>query len=50
MTACMRIQLMTTLMFTSLVQVGYNNKEQHWIVRNSWGPGFGDNGYFKVRA
>jgi len=25
---------------------GYNNTKKHWIVRNSWGPLWGDKGYF----
>jgi hypothetical protein len=32
-----------------LPQVGYNNKDGYWIARNSWGQGFADAGYFKVR-
>ncbi len=26
--------------------VGYDDSKQAWIVRNSWGTGFGDSGYF----
>lgn len=26
--------------------VGYNDQEQHFIARNSWGVGWGDQGYF----
>ena len=26
--------------------VGFDDKQQHFIVRNSWGVGWGDNGYF----
>ena len=31
------------------VIVGYDDAEGVWIVRNSWGPGWNINGYFKVR-
>lgn len=26
--------------------VGYDDAKQHWIMRNSWGPDWGDEGYF----
>jgi C1A family cysteine protease len=26
--------------------VGYSNPQSCYIVRNSWGPGWGDKGYF----
>ena len=26
--------------------VGYDDEKQHWIMQNSWGPDWGDNGYF----
>ncbi len=32
----------------AMLLVGYDMPNQHWIVRNSWGAGFGDNGYFRV--
>ncbi len=32
----------------SVVITGYNETEDYWIVRNSYGPGWGDDGYFKV--
>ena len=28
--------------------VGYNDSEQCWICKNSWGTGWGDNGWFKI--
>jgi hypothetical protein len=28
--------------------IGYNDNEQCWILRNSWGINWGDNGYMKV--
>jgi len=30
----------------AVVCVGYNNIKQCWIMRNSWGKSWGDNGYF----
>jgi hypothetical protein len=30
------------------VLVGYNNRDSYWIVRSSWGPKVGTDGYFKV--
>lgn len=32
----------------AVVIVGYNNAGGYWIVRNSWGPGWNDDGYFRV--
>src|SRR5262245_21145220 len=29
--------------------VGWNDKEKAWICKNSWGTGWGDKGYFKIR-
>jgi subtilisin family serine protease/Leucine-rich repeat (LRR) protein/C1A family cysteine protease len=31
-----------------VVIVGYNETGGYWIVRNSWGTGWGDGGYFRV--
>jgi hypothetical protein len=32
----------------AVVIVGYDDGGGYWIVRNSWGAGWGDGGYFKV--
>ena len=32
----------------AVLVVGYNEAKQWWIVRNSWGTGWGDRGYFYV--
>jgi C1A family cysteine protease len=29
--------------------IGYDDAEQCWILKNSWGPGWGDNGFVKIR-
>jgi hypothetical protein len=28
--------------------VGYDDAQQCWIAKNSWGPGWGDNGWFRI--
>ena len=32
----------------AVLVVGYDDPEKVWIVRNSWGPGWGDGGYFTM--
>lgn len=29
--------------------VGYDDAEQAWICKNSWGPGWGEQGFFRIR-
>jgi C1A family cysteine protease len=31
-----------------VVLVAYDNDARYWVLRNSWGPGFGTGGYFRV--
>jgi hypothetical protein len=31
-------------------QVGYNNEQQYWLAKNSYGSSWGDRGLFKVGA
>lgn len=28
--------------------VGYNDAQEYWICKNSWGPSFGESGYFRI--
>jgi C1A family cysteine protease len=32
----------------AIVLVGWNDAEQAWIARNSWGEGWGEQGYFRI--
>jgi C1A family cysteine protease len=32
----------------AVVIVGYNDAERYFIVKNSWGTGWGENGYFRI--
>ncbi len=32
----------------AVVLVGWNDADEAWIARNSWGPGFADGGYFEI--
>ncbi len=31
-----------------VVAIGYDDSEHAWIAKNSWGPFWGENGYFKI--
>ncbi len=33
----------------AVVLVGWDDDEGYWIMRNSWGPEWGDNGYMKIK-
>ena len=32
----------------AVLLVGYDDKEKYFIVKNSWGPGWGEDGYFRI--
>ncbi len=32
----------------AILAVGYNNKEKYFIIKNSWGAGWGDHGFAKI--
>ncbi|MCK5737835.1 hypothetical protein KAH55_01585, partial [bacterium] len=33
----------------AILIVGWNDEEQSWICKNSWGPYWGDKGYFRIK-
>jgi C1A family cysteine protease len=33
----------------AVVIVGWNDREESWIVKNSWGPDWGEKGYFRIK-
>ncbi|MBN1998766.1 T9SS type A sorting domain-containing protein [candidate division KSB1 bacterium] len=33
----------------AILIVGWNDEDQCWICKNSWGPGWGENGYFRIK-
>jgi|GEM_PF-1378783 len=33
----------------AILIVGWNNREQSWICKNSWGKSWGDDGYFRIK-
>ena len=32
-----------------LIGFGVENNEQYWLLRNSWGPDWGENGFFRIK-
>src|SRR5262249_47464132 len=32
----------------SMLVVGYDDNDRSWLVRNSWGPTWGEKGYFRI--
>jgi hypothetical protein len=33
----------------AVLLVGYDNEKEYWLAQNSWGTGFADGGFFRVR-
>jgi hypothetical protein len=38
----------TPLFAHAITLVGYNNQQQFWLAKNSYGSNWGDNGFFRV--
>jgi hypothetical protein len=34
--------------FHAVTVVGYDDQEGYWIAKNSWGPGWGEDGWFRI--
>lgn len=34
--------------YHAICVVGYDDQQECWICKNSWGPGWGDNGWFRI--
>ncbi|EFJ42133.1 hypothetical protein VOLCADRAFT_107390 [Volvox carteri f. nagariensis] len=34
--------------YHQVVTIGYNDTGSYWIAKNSWGTGWGDNGFFRI--
>lgn len=43
-----RVTSQTLVGYHAVCVVGYDDAQQCWICKNSWGPGFGESGYFRI--